>query len=243
MAATAAARRVQASPSRRATANRPALQPRPRRVQPAKRTARTAPRRAASRARRAQPRRRQVTPIGGFVPVAVGATAGAIGGLADSGLVVRLTRGRLWIGALGTLLVGIVALNVVALSLNSSSSKVAQQTDGLKRANSALRARIAGEQSNEQVQAAADKLGLFYPPPNAVSQLRPDQGDAAEAARRLTQGEITAGTETAPVATTTTTTDPTTAAIDPATGLPITDEAATAIDPATGLPTATSTPP
>jgi hypothetical protein len=217
MAATAAARRVQASPSRRATANRPALQPRPRRAQPARKAAG----RAAPRGRRAQPRRRQITPIGGFVPVAVGATAGAIGGLADSGLVVRLTRGRLWIAALGTLLVGIVALNVVALSLNASSSKVAQQTDGLKRANSALRTRIAGEQSNEQVQAAADRLGLVIPPPNSVVQVRPSRADAAEAARRLEHGELTLGTEPAPVSTTT----------DPA------------IDPATGLPTATSTPP
>jgi hypothetical protein len=168
------------------------------------------------------------------VPVAVGATAGAIGGLADSGLVVRLTRGRLWIAALGTLLIGIVALNVVALSFNASSSKVAQQTDGLERANSTLRARIAGEQSPEQIQAAADRLGLFYPPPNAVEQLRPARGDAQEAARRLEQGELTLGTEAA------TTTDP---AIDPATGLAVTDPAATTIDPATGLPTTTSTPP
>ena len=232
MAATAAARRVQASPSRRATANRPALQPRPSRAQPARRAAG----RASARGRRAQPRRRQITPIGGFVPVAVGATAGAIGGLADSGLVVRLTRGRLWIAALGILLVGIVALNVVTLSLNASSSKVAQQTDGLKRANSTLRARIEGEQSNEQVQAAADKLGLFYPPPNAVEQLRPSRGDAEAAARRLEEGDVTLGTETAPV------TDPATA-IDPATGLPVaTDQTATTIDPATGLPT-TTTPP
>jgi hypothetical protein len=171
------------------------------------------------------------------VPVAVGATAGAIGGLADSGLVVRLTRGRLWIAALGTLLVGIVALNVVALSLNASSSKVAQQTDGLKRANSALRARIAGEQSNEQIQSAADRLGLFYPPPNAVAQLRPSRGDAAQAARRLENGELTLGTQPAPVTTTPPPADP---AIDPATGLPVT---ATTIDPATGLPTSTSTPP
>jgi len=217
MAATAAARRGAASPSRRATANRPALRPRPRRVQPAKRSTRAAPRGAATRARRAQPRRRQTTPIAGFVPVAVGATAGAIGGLADSSLVVRLTRGRLWIGALGTLLVGIVALNVVALSFNASSSKVAQQTDGLKRANSALRARIATDGSNQEVLSAADKLGLFLPTADAVRQLRPSPGDAEGVARRLTQGDLTLGTET-----TTTTTDPAVAGIDPATGLPLT---------------------
>jgi hypothetical protein len=218
MAATAAARRVAASPSRRATANRPALRPRPRRVQPARRSAARA---GAARPRRAQPRRRQTTPITGFVPVAVGATAGAIGGLADSSLVVRLTRGRLWIVALGALLVGIVALNVVALSFNASSSKVAQQTDGLKRANSALRARIATEASNQEVLSEADKLGLFLPTADAVRQLRPSPGDPEEAARRLTQGDLTLGTET-PTTTTTMTTDPAVAGIDPATGLPLT---------------------
>src|SRR5687767_11636042 len=73
---------------------------------------------------RLAPRRRRSgqTPIAGFVPVAVGRTAGAVGGLADSGLVVRLTRSRLWIGLLGALLVGIVALNVMALSFNASQS-------------------------------------------------------------------------------------------------------------------------
>src|SRR5215208_7014843 len=164
MAASAAARRVAASPARRATANRQALKQRPR--QPTRRAHGARPRAAAS-----SRRRRGQTPIGGFVPVAVGATAGAIGGMADSGLVVRLTRGRLWIGALGTLLVGIVALNVFALSFNASSSRLAEQTDGLKRANSALQARIAGELSNEKVLAAAESMGLVYPAPNDVRAL------------------------------------------------------------------------
>jgi hypothetical protein len=118
-------------------------------------------------------------------------------------------------------LVGIVALNVVALSFNASSSKVAQQTDGLKRANSALRARIATEASNQEVLSEADKLGLFLPTADAVRQLRPSPGDPEEAARRLTQGDLTLGTET-PTTTTTMTTDPAVAGIDPATGLPLT---------------------
>ena len=188
MPATAAARRVAASPARRATANRPALKPRPKRAQPARR--RAAPAR----------RRRQGTPVVGFVPVAVGRTAGAVGGLADSGLVVRLTRGRLWIGVLGTLLVGIVALNVLALSMNASSSKVAQHADGLTRANSSLQARLAGELSSEKVQLAAGNLGLAYPAPEAIHYLRPKTGDAAIAARRLAAGELTLGdVATAPV--------------------------------------------
>ena len=104
-----------------------------------------------------------------LVPLAVGRTAGAVSGLAESGLVHRLTRGRLWIGALTTLLVGIVSLNVLALSLNASSSKVGRQADALKREISALRAQIATNgASNQRIQAAAAKLGLIVPEPGAV---------------------------------------------------------------------------
>src|SRR5262245_56283106 len=159
MAATAAARRT--APARTARAAAPARAPRPR------------PRRTPERSPQRRPRRSQVTPIPGrLVAVGVGRTAGAVGGIADSGLVVRLTRGRLWIGLLASLLVGIVALNVVALGLNASSSKLAQQADGLQRANSALHAKLAGELTNEQVQKAALAIGLVVPEPGMVRYLR-----------------------------------------------------------------------
>ena len=127
-----------------------------------------------------------------LVPLAVGRTAVAVSGLAESGLVHRLTRGRLWIGALTTLLVGIVSLNVLALSLNASSSKVGRQADALKREISALRAQIATNgASNQRIQAAAAQLGLIVPEPGAVGYLRPGDDDAAVAARRLASGELT----------------------------------------------------
>ena len=127
-----------------------------------------------------------------LVPLAVGRTAVAVSGLAESGLVHRLTRGRLWIGFLTTLLVGIVSLNVLALSLNASSSKVGRQADELKREISALRAKIATNgASNERIQAAAATLGLVAPEPGAVGYLRAGDDDAAVAARRLASGELT----------------------------------------------------
>jgi hypothetical protein len=135
--------------------------------------------------------------VTGFVPVVVGRTAGAVGGLADSSFVMRMTRGRLWIGVLGVLLVGIVGLNVWALSLNAASSKVARQTDGLKRANSALQAQIAGELSNEHVQATATKLGLIIPEPGSIRYLGTGGDTAAIAAKRLANGEFTLGTAAA----------------------------------------------
>ena len=71
---------------------------------PALRPSRAAPRHAPARAGR--------RPGGQLIPIAVG-TAAAVRDLPDSSLIVRLTRGRAWIGVLGVLLVGIVALNVV----------------------------------------------------------------------------------------------------------------------------------
>ena len=119
-----------------------------------------------------------------------GATAGAVGGLADSGLVVRLTRGRLWIGLLGALLVGIVALNVVALSFSASSSEAGRRPTSCKRQNSALRARDRHQALESEVQAAAASSGLVIPGPGAIRYLRPSADDAAEAARRLRAGEL-----------------------------------------------------
>jgi hypothetical protein len=171
MAATAPARTT--APSRRAQP-RPArrAQPRPARRTPAKRRA----------------RRRQITPPAGFVPVAVG----AVGGLADSGVVVRLTRGRLWIGILAALLVGIVALNVMALSFSASSSEAGQQADELKRLNSAARTQIATLTASDEIQQTATRLGLYVPRPNQIGYLEPSAGDAAAAAKRLRDGELTA---------------------------------------------------
>ena len=150
-ATAAAARRVAAA---RASAPAPLTRPRPA-PRPTRRPA--APRRTApARTRTTRARRRGV-------PALVGHAATAVAGLADSGLVFRLTRGRLWIGLLTALLVGIVALNVMALSLSASATRVGQQADVLDRQNSALRARIASGLSNDRVQNEAQKLGYVVP--------------------------------------------------------------------------------
>jgi hypothetical protein len=150
-----------------------------------------------------------------LVPIAVGRTAGAVSGLAELGVVHRLTRGRLWIGALASLLVGIVALNVVALSFNASSSKATRQTDVLERQISTLRAQIAATgASNERVQSLASELGMAVPEPGAIGYVNASSSDAARAAERLASGQIRPGAvpavPTTDAATTTTTTEPVT---------------------------------
>lgn len=177
MAAPSTARRAPARSSRRRSARRPATPARARRPAAA-------------------------TP-GHFVPVAVGRTAVAVASLPDSGFVVRLTRGRLWIGALAALLVGIVALNVLALNLSSSTSETARAVEALERQGSALRAELAREQSGQRIKAVAGALGLLVPEPGSIRYLRPSPGDAAEAARRLRAEELVAAApaaETAPIA-------------------------------------------
>jgi hypothetical protein len=190
-----------------------------------------------------------------LVPIAIGRTAGAVSGLAESGLVHRLVRGRLWIGALATLLIGIVALNVLALSFNATASRTGLQTDVLKRQISTLRAQIAAAgASNERVQAEARRLGLIVPEPGSITYLAPNADDAATAARRLTSGELVAGVPNTPVpapassappATETTATVPPPAAesTDPAVQSPPASSTATNPSPGpTSAPSAGSTP-
>jgi hypothetical protein len=180
-----------------------------------------------------------------LVPLAVGHTAGALSGLAESGLVRRLTRGRLWIGALASLLVGIVALNVVALSFNASSSKATRQTDDLERQISTLRAEIAESgASSDRIQALASDLGMVVPEPSSIGYLNASPKDAAIAAERLESGEVSAGAPTAAESTatsTTTTTDPATLTTTPTvttTTPPVTE---TTTPTVTATPTATPT--
>jgi cell division septation protein DedD len=185
-----------------------------------------------------------------LVPLAVGRTAFAVSGVADSGLVHWLTRGRLWIVVLTTLLVGIVSLNVLALSFNASSSRVGRQADELKREISALRAKIATDgASNQRVQAAAATLGLIVPEPGSVGYLRPSHDDAAVAAQRLASGELTAQPSyVAPLApvsvpTTTSTSPPATdqaAVAQPTQTTPATDATATTTE-TTSSPAAPAT--
>jgi hypothetical protein len=200
----------------------------------------TAPARRAPARKRAAPRRRQHTPAAGFVPVAL-RTAGAVGGIADSGVVLRLTRGRLWIGMLAALLVGIVALNVIALSFNASSSDAARQADVLNRQNSAFRAQIAELTASAQVQQTAGRLGLHVPNPDQIGYLKPGADDAVTAAKRLRDGDLTAAAYVPPVYPAVAAPTDTAAAVgDPAATDPAATDPAVA-DPATATETAPAT--
>ena len=215
-----------------ATATAPQRRTSARSAAPARRPVRSAP-----APRRAQPVVRRPAPVQrtGLLPVAVG----TVSTIADSGIVLGLTRSRLWIGVLGSLLVGIVALNVMALSFNAQSSKTAGLSDDLREANSALRADIADGLSNERLQEAAIRIGLVMPQAASALALTPAADDALIAARRLRRGEIEFGSTFVPPAPEV----PEEVLLDPAAAVPPLDPAATElpVDPAAAA-TATETP-
>lgn len=175
MAVAAPARRTAPAPapSRTTPPRRKAASPRP---APARRAPARAPRRAKPRTKRA---------VGGQLIPLAGRTAVAVGQLPDSGLMVRMTRGRVWIGVLGVLLAGIVALNVITLSFAASSGKIDEAITALDQENSILRGRDARLTSVGPVRQAAGALGLAMPSSAEIHFVDPAPDDVATAAQRL----------------------------------------------------------
>jgi uncharacterized membrane protein YgcG len=111
--------------------------------------------------------------------------AGAVRDLSDSSLIVRLTRGRGWIAVLCALLGGIVALNVLSLSLTAGSGRTSLRIDELKTEVSSLRARVDERLSAVEVEAEAARLGLANPDPRAITFLSAANANAARLAHLL----------------------------------------------------------
>ena len=194
MAAAATARRAAAAPARKPAPARKA----PARKAPARRAAaKAAPVRKAGRAaparkapvrkapartpaRRAPARR----PGGPLIPLAVG-TATAVRQLPDSNLMVRMTRGRAWIGVLGLLLAGIVALNVITLSLAATAGHTDSNIQALDQENSILRRRDAQRSSVARVRHDAAALGLTVPTTDQINYVEASPSDVTTAAQRL----------------------------------------------------------
>ncbi len=135
---------------------------------------------ARAPARRAPARR----PGSQLIPIAVG-TATAVRQLPDSSLMVRMTRGRAWIGVLGVLLAGIVALNVITLSLSATASGIDQNIQALDQENSILRSRDAQRSGATRVRHDAAALGLTVATSDAIGYVETSPRAVAVAAQRL----------------------------------------------------------
>jgi cell division protein FtsL len=109
------------------------------------------------------------------VPVPPRPVAGVfdrIKALPDHRVIDRLLRGRVWICFIGVALMGIVAMQVSMLKLNSGISRAVETTATLERQNSDMEASIARLASGERIRGAADKAGMITPAAGEVHYLR-----------------------------------------------------------------------
>lgn len=175
-----------AATARASAAPRTAPRRKPRRAPTSKARPRRAP--ASKQRPRQAPATRFVRPAmagAALFPQAAVRGVGAVRDFSDSSLIMRLTRGRGWIGVLGAMLVGIVALNVISLSLSAGSGRVSLQIDELKTEVSALHAQIDERLSATRVEAEAARLGLAVPDPKAITYLSANDGSAVRLAHLL----------------------------------------------------------
>jgi hypothetical protein len=107
--------------------------------------------------------------------------------LPDSGIIVRLVRGRFWIALITCALLGIVAMQVTMLKLNAGISRSVEQVAALQRENELLSATVAARSSVTAIQQAGTQLGYVMPPPGEFRYLTSDpQHDVANALREMT---------------------------------------------------------
>jgi hypothetical protein len=137
---------------------------------------------AAAAPARTAPKRRSTQPR---LVLVASRTAAGVRHLPDSGLIVRMTRGRTWIAVLGLLLVGIVALNVVTLSFAASSGKYDESITKLEQDISMTRNRVATSFSQDRVRHEAAAQGLVMPTEAEPSVIEFQPQDVKTAAERL----------------------------------------------------------
>jgi hypothetical protein len=185
------------APSARAATAAPARKAAPRKAStaaPARKPSRNGLLTAPSRHKAAPRRRARVLP---YAAGTAGRAAVAVTQLPESGLIHRLTRGRAWIGLLGVLLVGIVALNVVTLSFAASAGKVEALNASLSKENSVMQGLAAKKYGQARMRHEAKELGLA---PTTEADAQPQlinarKTDVAEAAARLKAAVASANPE------------------------------------------------
>ena len=114
--------------------------------------------------------------------------------LPDSRLLDRLLRGRIWIGLLAVLLLGLVAINVSLLKLNAQAGHNAEKVKVLRIQNDRLHAKVSRLRSGDRVERVAGRLGLVMPEAGSVRYLSVGSMDGSRAARALRAGKRVPGT-------------------------------------------------
>ncbi|HEX5310129.1 MAG TPA: hypothetical protein VFW38_13755 [Solirubrobacteraceae bacterium] len=169
-------------------------EPLPRRRHSTKRTPVRHPRRVsgpAAPARTSQPRHSRQTSRAASETQARGlALLGldAYRRVADSALLDRLVRGRLWIGLLAFGLIGIVAMQLMVLKLNTGIGATLGRAADLQRANAQLRIEAASGSGEGRIEPLAAATGMTFATSGSVHFVSSSPvADTARAAQVLSQ--------------------------------------------------------
>jgi hypothetical protein len=168
--------------------------------------------------------------------------AGWVRTLPDHRLLDRLIGGRIWIVLLGTLLVGIVTLQLSLLRLNAGIGRAVEHSSALEQRNAALRLEISRLSDSERIVSLATQMGFVTPPQGSPRFLTTNAGDAAKALTTMRVPDPAAASAATAV---TGSLDPS-ASVDPTTVDPAATEpptAPTTTDPATTTTTTGATVP
>lgn len=157
----------------------------------------------------------------------------------------RLLRGKAWVVCIGTLLAGIVFLNVSLLERGEGIARMSSEATAVGRENARLRVEVSRLGSSERIQQIAAARGLVMPAPGEVHYVRRHgPGDAKLAARRMTEPRPAAVAEAADPAAGATadpTTEATAAPTTAATAAPTTAPTAAPTTAPSAAPTAEPT--
>jgi cell division protein FtsL len=106
--------------------------------------------------------------------------------LADSRLLDRMIRGRLWIPLVAMGLMGIVFMQVSMLKLNAGIGRAVEASSTLERQNSTMRAEVSRLESGSRISGAAHDLGMVVPADGSTTYVRATgAGQATSAAAKI----------------------------------------------------------
>jgi hypothetical protein len=129
-------------------------------------------------------------------PGIAGSLLGTISNLSEHRLLDRLMRGRLWIGLVAFSLIGIVAMQLAILDLNTGVGRSLAEVSRLQRENPALSIENSTAAAGENVEPKATARGMEMAPVAAVQFLTSSSSDVERAAQILR--EPAASTPAAP---------------------------------------------
>jgi hypothetical protein len=129
----------------------------------------------------------------------------ALDGISSSAFLDRLIRGRLWIGLLAFALIGIVAMQLLVLELNTGIGRTLGHVATLQRENAQLNIEDSMYSSENRVAPLATAAGMTLAPTGTVHFVTASQADIPRAATALSsaaQASTTGATSSASAAST-----------------------------------------